>query len=160
MAATSPSFSLLSDTLLTMKASCSQFESLAGFSAVIDRLGEFSEVVGSYTPAEPATDGAAGAADAGADHPVAAAQSVENASAKRLRYLLSGKFMSLQAVRFMCGPWTLCSVPRQRCMCCLRPSSALRSACDKQMGHMADLQELQQKSWPNCVAFTLDTHMA
>lgn len=52
--------------LLTVKISWSQFESLAGFSAVIDRLGEFSEVVGSYTPAEPAADGAAGAADAGA----------------------------------------------------------------------------------------------
>jgi len=40
-----------------------QFESLAGFSAVIDRLGEFSEVVGSYTPAEPAA-AEASAADA------------------------------------------------------------------------------------------------
>ena len=31
-----------------------QFESIAGFSAVIDRLGEFSEVVSSYSPAAPA----------------------------------------------------------------------------------------------------------
>ena len=31
-----------------------QFESIAGFSAVIDRLGEFSEVVSSYSPPAPA----------------------------------------------------------------------------------------------------------
>lgn len=38
-----------------------QFESIAGFSAVIDRLGEFSEVVGSYSPAAPAAPADAGA---------------------------------------------------------------------------------------------------
>ncbi|KAK9830575.1 hypothetical protein WJX81_000349 [Elliptochloris bilobata] len=43
-----------------------QFESLAGFSAVIDRLGEFSEVVGSYTPAEPAEASSSFRADSGA----------------------------------------------------------------------------------------------
>jgi len=46
-----------------------QFESLAGFSAVIDRLGEFSEVVGSYTPAEPAAAEASAAETPGARTP-------------------------------------------------------------------------------------------
>ena len=60
---------------------CEQFEALAGFSAIIDRLGEFSEVVDSFasasTPSSSAAEGVAApaaGANAKVDIGTAAAQ--------------------------------------------------------------------------------------